>query len=333
MPVLTKDDPEITKYQDYIKNADFTSVTQTLEWGYVKSNWDGFYVYLGDIDNHPTAAMSVLTINGLAYCSKGYVGDNFNVDTLDALVKEALPALKERNCFLLRVDPEVPFDQELSDKLAEHGYVMRNRNLPLSEAHSTIQPRFNFVMNIENAKPEDVIMTFHSKTRYNIRLAKRKGVTIESGDTQDFMDKFYETYKVMSDRHGITYRPKAYFDRMVEAFTGKDMMRIYLAYVDGEVIAGSICFEYGDKAWYMYGGSLNSHRNYMAPHLLQWAMIEHAIADGKKRYDFGGIFGFDVSDGLYKFKHGFFKDSKYLEYIGEIDYVLDKERYDGFVNK
>ncbi|MFD1418853.1 lipid II:glycine glycyltransferase FemX [Companilactobacillus keshanensis] len=332
MPVLTKNDPEIKKYQDYIKGADFTSITQTLEWGHVKSNWDGFYVYLGDIDN-PTAAMSILTINGLAYCSKGYVGDDFNVDTLDALVAEADPVLKENNCFLLRIDPEVPFNEKLDSKLADHGYTLRNRNLPLSEAHSTIQPRFNFVMDIKDADPEDILMSFHSKTRYNIRLAKRKGVTIESGDTQEFMDQFYETYKVMSDRHDITYRPKAYFDRMVEAFSGKDMMNIYLASVDGEVIAGSICFEYGDKAWYMYGGSLNSHRNFMAPHLLQWAMIEHAIADHKERYDFGGIFGFDVSDGLYKFKHGFFKDSKYLEYIGEIDHVLNKKRYDGFVNK
>lgn len=332
MPILTADDSRIDAYEDYVRKAPFTSVTQSVEWGRIKNNWGSFYVYLGPIES-PRAAMSVLTIDGFAYATKGPVGDRFDVDTLNALVEEAMPELEARNCFLLRLDPEVPFDDDLNARLKADGYVMRNRNLPKEEAHATTQPRFNVVLDIDGVDPDDLIMTFHSKTRYNIRLAGRKGVKVERDETQEAMDEFYHTYEVMSQRHGIAYRPKAYFDRMVQNCAGKGILGIYLARVDSQAIAGALNFEFGDKSWYMYGGSLNIMRNYMAPYLVQWAQIEHAIASGKKRYDFGGIFGFDDSDGLYKFKRGFTHNNEWVEYIGEIDKVLGQERYQAFIKK
>ena len=53
-----------------------------------------------------------------------------------------------------------------------------------------IQPKFVFRLNIE--KPlEEIMADFHHKTRYNIRLAGRRGVTVKVGERED-LKAFYE---------------------------------------------------------------------------------------------------------------------------------------------
>ncbi|QBO35706.1 peptidoglycan bridge formation glycyltransferase FemA/FemB family protein [Periweissella cryptocerci] len=336
MPVVNLNDAaEVARYQDFVRSANYSSVTQDLGWGKTKANWQPMYVYVenaGEI----VAGLSILSINNLndkklAYASKGPVfKDEFSVELLKALVDEAKSALEAANTMVLRIDPEVVYSDELNNELKALGFTMRNRNLSLENAHATIQPRFNMLLDLVDQDEESLIATFHKKTRYNIRLAERKGVEVESGNSKELMDVFYETYKEMSIRHGITYRPAEYFDRMLEAFPEDSIMRIYIARHEGDVLSGAIAFNFGDKVWYMYGGSTEIKRNFMAPQLVQWEMIKWAMNTGKKRYDMGGIFGFDNTDGLYHFKQGFAYPNKITEYIGEIDYVFDADTYKEF---
>ena len=102
--------------------------------------------------------------------------------------------------------------------------------------------------------------------------------------------------------------------------------RLYMAYYEGEAIAGTLAIWYGDKVWYLYGASANEHRNLMPNYMLQWNMIEWAVEKGCRIYDFRGVPG-QVGEehplyGLYKFKLGFGGD--YVEFVGEMDLVLNK---------
>jgi len=86
---------------------------------------------------------------------------------------------------------------------------------------------------------------------------------------------------------------------------------------------------YGDKVWYLYGASSNEHRNLMPNYLLQWSMIQWAIENNCRVYDFRGVSG-DISEdnphyGLYRFKKGFGGD--FTEFVGEYDYVQNKLAY------
>jgi lipid II:glycine glycyltransferase (peptidoglycan interpeptide bridge formation enzyme) len=327
---------ELERYNDFVKNAEYTSVTQDIGWGKTKSNWEPMYIYLEE-NNEIIAALSILMIenlNGkkLAYASKGPVFKNdFSVDLLKKLIDEAKQFLENENVYVLRIDPEIPYSDELNDELKSLGFVVRNRNLSTENIHATIQPRFNMLLDLTDTDDQKLIETFHKKTRYNIRLAERKGVEIISGNSKELMNTFYETYRDMSIRHGISYRPAEYFERMQEAFPEESIMRVDIAMHEGNVLSGAIGFNYGDKVWYMYGGSTENKRNFMAPQLVQWDLINWALNTNKKRYDFGGIFGFDNTDGLYRFKQGFAYPDKITEYIGEIDYVLDVETYKEFV--
>ena len=117
-----------------------------------------------------------------------------------------------------------------------------------------------------------------------------------------------------------TVRDKAYFKRLLSALGSGAVL--FLAYLDGQPIAGTIGIYYGGKAWYLYGASSNQHRDAMPNYLLQWEMIRRALRQGCSVYDFRGVPGKVSKDhplyGLYRFKKGFSGD--YLKFTGLFTY-------------
>lgn len=333
MPIVDRTNAaDMARYEQFIRTDAYATATQDTAWSQVKNNWRPMYVYLeenGDI----VAAMSILMVNAvdgkaLAYCCKGPVCNPKDTQLVDRLMKEAARYVKEENAFLLRIDPEVLYDEQLIEAYENLGYRVRSRNV---SSHATTQPRFNMVLDLKGKSEEELLESFHKKTRYNIRLSERKGVTTKYSQSIEDLKVFHNLYQIMSERHGITYRPYDYFERMLKAYG--ENFRVYLAEHEGDIIAGALAISYGDKTWYAYGGSCNEKRNLMAPHLLQWEMIKWALEQKKNRYDFGGVFELNASDGLYRFKEGFCYPDQYTEYIGEIDYVLDEEAYEIFISR
>lgn len=105
-------------------------------------------------------------------------------------------------------------------------------------------------------------------------------------------------------RDGFVTRPPEYFANMLDNLG--EHARLYMAFHEGQPIAGTLAIHYGDKVWYLYGASSNEHRNLMPNYLLQWSMIQWAVETGCSVYDFRGVSG-DISEdnplyGLYKFK-------------------------------
>lgn len=92
---------------------------------------------------------------------------------------------------------------------------------------------------------------------------------------------------------------------------GKEHVQILFAEHDGEPIACTYNILYGNKVWYMYGGSLNEKRNLMGTYLLQWEGIKWAKMHNCDIYDFRGICAINKenkNEGLYRFKEGFNPD-------------------------
>ncbi|MGX7023967.1 lipid II:glycine glycyltransferase FemX [Vagococcus hydrophili] len=323
---------EIKRYEDFILNSPYTATTQDMAWAQVKNNWEPFYIYL-EKEDEIIAAMSILTVASvgekkIAYATRGPVCDVNNIQLVTELYDEAEKQLSNENIFLLRTDPEVFYNQELSDAYKAAGFKVRNKDI---NPHSTIQPRLNMRLDTENKTEEELLSEFHSKTRYNIRLAKRKGIEVHSSRSLEDLKAFYDTHVIMSERQGISYRPYEYFERVLKAYG--DNAKVFIATFEGEVLAGALCLSYGNVTWYMYGGSNNLHRNKMPNYLMQWEMIKWGLERGTKYYDFGGIFEMNEEDGLYKFKRGFVGSDKATEFIGEIDRVYDEESYYIFLNE
>ena len=186
-----------------------------------------------------------------------------------------------------------------------------------------IQPQYVFRLNTEGKTAEELLMSLPQSTRRKVRAGAKKGVTVEIKGKEavpDFARLMLET----GVRDGFVTREASYFENMLDNLG--EHARLYMAYYEGQAIAGTLAIWYGDKVWYLYGASSNEHRNLMPNYMLQWSMIEWAVEKGCRIYDFRGVPGRVGEDhplyGLYKFKLGFGGD--YVEFVGEMDMVLSK---------
>ena len=144
---------------------------------------------------------------------------------------------------------------------------------------------------------------------------------------QEMIPTFTKIMVETGVRDNFVTRDESYFSNMLKNLG--EHCRLYMAFHEGQPIAGTLAIWYGDKVWYLYGASSNEHRNLMPNYLLQWNMIQWAVEKKCRIYDFRGVSGDLTEDnplyGLYKFKKGFNGD--FTEFIGEFDLVLSKFWY------
>lgn len=326
MEFILNGDP--AEFTEYIR-AHHGNFLQTLEWAKVKSDWENIFFLIKD-EGVVKGAGSILIRRipvvgkNFMYCPRGPVLDYHDKEVLHFFVRKMKEISKKYNAIMIKIDPDVEIkEREVIDTLFGLGF----RQKPLTLNFEGIQPRFVSRLDITRDL-EEVMNNFHHKTRYNIRLAERKGVTVRVGERSD-LNRFHDIMEDTGLRDKFVVRSLAYFQKMYDALVPPGYMRLYLAEYEGQVLSGAISLAFGSKCWYLYGASSNENRNVMPNFLLQWEMIEWAKSIGCTVYDFRGISGdLDPTNplyGLFRFKKGF--NGVYTEFIGEFDLVFDSLMY------
>ncbi len=177
-----------------------------------------------------------------------------------------------------------------------------------------IQPRRTLVVDL---RPDEsaILDSMKQKTRYNIRLAAKKGVTVSPSDD---LDTFVQLMQVTGQRDRFGVHTAAYYRKAYELFHPTGRAQLFVATYEGQPLAGLMLFTLGRRAWYFYGGSSDAERNRMPAYLLQWEAMRWAKARGCTEYDLWGVPDEDEdtlesnfesrADGLwgvYRFKRGF----------------------------
>jgi len=317
---------EKDRFDKFIAGSEKGHVLQSYEWGQVKglTGWKPFRLVIEDNDRI-VAAISLLKRDipvikkGIFYAPRGPVLDLQDHELFLFLLKHVQELAKKEQVIFLKIDPDVPAaNEDFKGLLKKAGFVSAERG----GKFEGLQPKF--VMRLDINSGEDEIMSkFHHKTRYNIRLAERKGVVIKEDCVKNDLRDFYSILVVTAERDKFLIRSYRYFEIMWEQLVENNLAKLFMAYYEGEPIAGTLAFTIGDKAWYIYGASANRHRDKMPNYLLQWTMIKWAKSLGCTMYDFRGVPG-DLSEdnpiyGLYKFKKGF--NAVFTEFVGEYDLV------------
>lgn len=265
----------------------------------------------------------------IQYIPKGPLVDWSNKTLADKIVKDLQKFAKERKVIFVKIDPDVYIENSILEKSIRN-YRLENQNaisiLKAGEWRSSVsQVQFQNTMWIDLRLDEDQILAnMKQKTRYNIRLAQKKGIKIRVANVIEY-PLLYQMYAQTSIRDQFVIRPEFYYLDLWEKFSKAGYCEALLAEYEGLPIAGLVLYYFGERAFYVYGMSTDQYRNYMPTYALQWEAIQRSKEKGKKFYDLWGappqVLESDPMYGVYRFKVGLGSDL--VKTIGEWDFIVN----------
>lgn len=303
-------------------------VLQSWAWGEIKAQhgWTARRV-LFHSNGAMVAAAQILrralprTPYGVLYVPKGPALDFSDPGLFEKVLAELEGIARRERAIFIKVDPDVRVSQPAARVLPGRGWAVSDEQI---QFHNTVT--------LDLARSEQEILDgMKPKWRYNIRLAEKKGVTVECVERANpiALQVFYDMYAETGARDDFMIRSFEYYRNVWDTMQRAGEAKILLARVGDEAVAGLVLFLFGKRAWYFYGASRNTHRDLMPNHLLQWQAMKWAKAQGCTEYDFWGAPNTLDEDapmyGVYKFKMGF--GGEFVERIPAHDFVTNRALY------
>jgi lipid II:glycine glycyltransferase (peptidoglycan interpeptide bridge formation enzyme) len=303
-----------TEWDRFLENYPDAHILQTTAWGALKAafGWEVVRVAVNGEAGWIGAQILFRRLPfgaRLAYIPKGPVPicDEASFNRLDVsgwikLFEEVDRICRQKRAIFLKVEPDLLQEQV-------EGIPNGFRDSP----HS-IQPPRSILVDLTGSE-EELLARMKQKTRYNIRLAQKKGVKVEKSTD---VNLFYRLMEITGGRDRFEVHSLAYYQRALALFGGRGSCRLLVAEYEGVPLAALIAFAHGERAWYFYGASSSEHRELMPAYLLQWEAMRWARDEMRRQYDLWGVP--DVSEqeleahfnqrseglwGVYRFKRGF----------------------------
>ena len=295
---------------------------QTYEWGQVKAKYGWVPIYLvWDKDGkmkeernglstfHSPVVAACLVLkrtilsrgfvarSSVLYAPKGPLMDWENTSLRTRVLNDLQTFAKQQSAIFLKIDPDVVLGRGVpnseGDVTENSGPVIRSELTRRGWVYSSDQIQFrNSVLIDVTSTEEEMLARMKPKTRYNVRLAEKKGVTVRVG-TVDDLPMLYKMYAETSVRDGFVIRDENYYMTvwklfMRSAVSGQPSAIPLIAEVEGQPVAAIFLFMFADRAYYVYGMSRTLHREKMPTYLLQWEATKRAKANGCAAYDLWG---------------------------------------------
>jgi len=323
-------DLPLEQWDRFVATHPQAHVLQTAPWGQLKSRfgWEAERVALLEA-GQPVAGGQMLYrrlpggVGRLAYVPRGPLVDWQSGQQLAALLEHMQARARAQGAIALTVEPDLPDEPLWRERLMELGLSPS----PLG----SVQPRRTLVVDLTPGEDE-ILAAMKSKTRYNVRLAGRKGVQVREAAASD-LPAFYRLAATTGERNEFDIHAREYYEQAFHLFVPRGWARLLLAEVEREPVAALMVFALGRQAWYFYGASANAHREKMPTYLLQWEAMRWARSQGCTEYDLWGVPDEEEktleesfterSDGLwgvYRFKRGF--GGRLLRSVGAWDQAL-----------
>lgn len=330
---------------------------QTYEWGQLKAKYgweplyavwtgDGRWEVAGDLAKLPNPQVPVQAAalilrkpvirSGFAarlcllYCPKGPLLDWGDAALRRRVLDDLQRFARQQGAIFLKLDPDVALGTGLpgteTDETDPDGEAvladLSRRGWRFSE--DQIQFRNTVLVEVGTSTEEEILTRMKQKTRYNVRLGPKKGVSFRIGNKDDW-PMLYKMYAETSVRDGFVIRDEYYYRTVWALFDNlaQPLAQPLIAEVEGEPVAAVFLFAFAGRAYYVYGMSREAHREKMPTYLLQWEAMKWAKARGCATYDLWGAPDvFDESDamwGVFRFKEGL--GGQVLRTLGAWDYV------------
>lgn len=313
-------------------------VLQSWAWSEFKSRqgWKPTRL-LWQEDSRPVAAALVLQRKlprlpvSILYVPKGPILNWADAGLAEQVLAHLEALARRRFALCIKADPDVYYPEHAPDFSPRPACAQDIAPLLAGRGwrYSEEQIQFcNTVLLDLGGSEDDLLAAMKQKTRYNVRLAVRRGVDVRQGVAAD-LDRFHQLYAETSQRDGFLIRTRDYYIDAWGSFLRAGHALLLLAEADGEVVSGLLLFIFGSTAWYMYGASSSRQRQYMPNNLLQWEAIRRAKAAGCTLYDlWGAPDEFTESDpmwGVVRFKLGL--GGQLAKGLGAWDFPVNRAVY------
>jgi peptidoglycan pentaglycine glycine transferase (the first glycine) len=272
--------PEFTsaEWDAFLAQFPHAHLLQSPAWGELKSSFGWKAVFLGvpggESEGGPVGAQILLRRLPLgfsiAYIPKGPLG----AYPWNNLWPEIDKICRQERAIFIKVEPDMW--EENGNSTPPAGF---------QPSRHTIQPPRTLIVDLSGDE-EHVLGRMRQKTRYNIKLALKKGVVVHP--TAD-LDSFYRLMQITAGRDGFAVHSLEYYRKVYEIFHGRGACELLLAVYEDEPLAGLMVFAQSQRAWYLFGASGSDHRDRMPTYLLQWEAIRWARSRGCLEYDLWGV--------------------------------------------
>ena len=286
----------LSTWNQFLSTHPNAHLLQTGEWGELKSafGWKAVHVV-----NKKSGIQILFRKLPLGF-TIGYIP---KADFDDSLWAEIDFVSKRNHAIFIKLEPDLWSDQKPD-----------TWNVILRTSPHNIQPPRTLIVDIKDSE-EEILARMKQKTRYNIRLAEKKGVTVRAWND---IESFHKMMLGTGERDGFGVHSLEYYKRAYELLHPKGMGELLVAEYEGKQLAALFVARNGNRAYYLYGASTDEERNRMPTYLLQWEAMKWAKACGCEEYDLWGVPDEEEAileanfekrhDGLwgvYRFKRGF----------------------------
>jgi lipid II:glycine glycyltransferase (peptidoglycan interpeptide bridge formation enzyme) len=277
MEIFSFDESKKNEYMNFVATQESGSFLQSWGWGDFQESQGKETIRIGVSDGGKTIGTVQLLKIKIPHLNGHYLYAPYGPLIAEGASKEA--SIKT-----------------LTDYLAAHyadSWFFRfepNTSLPLpGRPTQRIQPGKTLMTDISQQTP-DLLSKMHPKTRYNIKVAAKHGVTINTAGEN--LEVAISQLTKTSSRQNYHSYPAGYYDSLIRFFR-RDMqdckVSLYSAMYGDELAACAVMVDHGHTRTYLFGGSNDKLRNIMAPYALHWQAIADAKAKGFTKYDWWGI--------------------------------------------
>jgi lipid II:glycine glycyltransferase (peptidoglycan interpeptide bridge formation enzyme) len=299
---------------------------QSYEWGQFRKKTGVQVERLGLFVGGTLAGVMQITFHKVpflnrfvGYYPKGFAPDEDQMAALDHLAKKY-------NAIYIKMEPNVkkPLEQN-----KEENPSVQFLNKFQTEEGRALFTRYTFELDLTSSE-EELANKQSSKTRYNVKLASKKGVKIVEDTTEQGLEDYLRILEETTKRQGFYAHTPDYFRKLWESLKDSGMMHIFKAVYENEVLVVWIVFVFNGVLYYPYGASSSLHREVMASNLMMWEVILFGKQNGCKNFDMWGSLGPDPDpkspwNGFHRFKKGY--GGELVEFIGSYDLVNDYPSY------
>jgi lipid II:glycine glycyltransferase (peptidoglycan interpeptide bridge formation enzyme) len=296
---------------------------QSWAWGEFREKTGVEVIRLGRYQKNKLVETAQVTIHPIPYLPwkvgywpKGVIPSKLMVE---AVKKE----LQKRKALMVKLEPNEIKNSVAIEKIKQ----FRGRTGLVSGR--PLFTRWSFWLDL-TMNENELLAGMKQKTRYNTRLAEKKGVKVTEDNSPEAFEEYWKLTEETTKRQGFYAHTKIYHQMMFNSLQPAGMAHLFRAEHEGRTLATWIIFILNGVMYYPYGASTRDDRNVFGSNLLMWEVIKFGKNHGCKLFDMWGSPGpnpkpSDPWGGFHRFKEGY--GAKLVEFVGTYDLVINPMLY------